>query len=382
MTAPSSDSAATYEVIVVGGGVAGSAAALRAAQYLHRTLWIRGTKLDAKRSRAQWVYNIDNMIGVHDGIVRKKVRKLLRGDDFAEAREKLDSAPHMPISTRDMVDNVVDRIEDGYAERVAQLEETATRARCEEDGSFVVTAGGEEYRAKHLVLATGVMDRQPEILKANRKGVVQDDIKWIYPAANREQVLYCIRCEGHLTRGREVAVIGSAEAAAQVAMMLHERYDSAAAVLTNGDEPEWSEESGRLLEIYGIPVHGARITSIDVGADSLETIHLEDGTEVDAAFGLVSMGLYRIYNELAIQLGAELGDEGKPQDQRHVRIDARGETTVPNLFVVGDLAQRVDEPVMKQVYTSQEYAVRALDVVDRRMRLARRETALEHPQES
>ena len=382
MTASSPDPETTYEVIVVGGGIAGSAAALRAAQYLHRTLWIRGTKLDAKRSRAQWVYNIDNMIGVHDGIVRKKVRKLLRGDDFAEAREKLDGAPHMPISTRDIVDNVVDRIDEGYGAWVAELPETATQARREEDGSLVVTAGDQEYRAKHLVLATGVMDRQPEILKANRKGVVQDDIKWIYPAANREQVLYCIRCEGHLTRGRQVAVIGAAEATAQIAMMLHERYDSAAAVLTNGDTPGWSEDSGRLLEIYGIPVHGARITAIDAGAEALETIHLEDGTQVDAAFGLVSMGLYCAYNELAIQLGAELCDEGKPEDQRHVRIDARGETSIPNLFVVGDLAQRADEPVMKQVYTSQEYAVRALDVVDRRMRRARRQAALEQPQES
>ena len=98
---------------------------------------------------------------------------------------------------------------------------------------------------------------------------------------------------------------------------------------------------------------------------------------MDAEWGLVSMGLYCTYNDLAVQLGAQLGDEGRPQQERHVRIDARGETSVPNLFVVGDLAQREDEPVMKQVYTSQEYAVRALDVIDRRMRLARRKAILD-----
>ncbi|MCH2100667.1 MAG: FAD-dependent oxidoreductase [Planctomycetes bacterium] len=376
MTAPTPDLNHLYDVIIVGGGVAGSAAALRAAQYLHRTLWVRGTKLDAKRSRAQWVYNIDNMVGVHDGIVRKKVCKLLRGDGLSGAREKLEAAPHMPISTRDIVDNVVDRIDDGYASWVTHREETATGAGRREDGSFVVTVGSHEYHSRHLVLATGVMDRQPEILKTNRKGELQDDIKWIYPAANREQVLYCIRCEGHLTRGRQVAVIGSTEAAAQIAMMLHERYKSATVILTNGDKPAWSDKSGRLLEIYGIQVQGARITSIDAGRESLKAIQLEDGTEIDAAFGLVSMGIYQIYNELAIQLGAELGDKGQPDRLRHVRIDACGETSIHNLFVVGDLAQRPDEPVMKQVYTSQEYAVRALDLIDRRMRSARREAAL------
>ena len=377
MAASPPDPDSSYEVIVVGGGIAGSAAALRAAQYLHRTLWIRGSKLDAKRSRAQWVYNIDNMIGVHDGIVRKKVRKLLRGEAHAEARAALDAAPHLPISTRDIVDNAVERIVEGYGQYVDQLEDTATEARRSEDGSFQVTVDGRTYRAPHLVLATGVMDRQPEILKTTRKGEVKDDIKWIYPAANREQVLYCIRCEGHLTRGQKVAVIGASETTAQIAMMLHERYASAAAVLTNGEEPGWSADSARLLEHYGVAVHRSRITAIDAGSDQLEPIQLEDGSEVDAEWGLVSMGLYCTYNDLAVQLGAQLGDEGRPQQERHVRIDARGETSVPNLFVVGDLAQREDEPVMKQVYTSQEYAVRALDVIDRRMRLARRKAILD-----
>ena len=366
-----------YEVLIVGGGIAGSAAALRAAQYLHRTLWIRGSKLDAKRSRSQWVYNIDNMIGVHDGIVRKKVRKLLRGDELEGAREALDAAPHLPISTRDIVDNVVERIEEGYSECVSMLNETATAARREADGSFVVTADGVEYRARHLVLATGVMDRQPEILKANRKGEVQDDIKWIYPAANREQVLYCIRCEGHLSKGFQVAVIGNSETAAQIAMMLHERYESAAAILTNGEAPAWSSDSAKLLEAYGIGIHQARIIDFSSSKDALQSIELEGGTSLQVRFGLVSMGLFKVYNELALQLGAVLGDEGKPSDQKHVQIDARGETSVQNLFVVGDLAQRPDEPVMKQVYTSQEYAVRALDVVDSRMRRARRAAALE-----
>jgi thioredoxin reductase (NADPH) len=369
-------SSEVYEVLIVGGGIAGSAAALRAAQYLHRTLWVRGSKLDAKRSRAQWVYNIDNMIGVHDGIVRKKVRKLLRGDEYESAREALDAAPHLPISTRDIVDNVVDRIEAGYAECVSMLNATASAARREADGSFVVTVDEEEYRARHLVLATGVMDRQPEILKSNRKGELQDDIKWIYPAANREQVLYCIRCEGHLSKGQKVAVIGTSETAAQIAMMLHERYASAAALLTNGEAPAWSKDSAQLLAAYGVEVHQARIVDFNSSQDALESIELDDGTTLRVRFGLVSMGLYKVYNELAVQLGAVLGDEGKPIDQRHVQIDARGETSVQNLFVVGDLAQRPDEPVMKQVYTSQEYAVRALDVVDSRMRRARRAAAL------
>jgi len=376
MTTSQPSLADEYQVIVVGGGIAGSAAALRAAQYMHRTLWIRGSKLDAKRSRAQWVYNIDNMIGVHDGIVRKKVRKLLRGNAFEQARIALDGAPHMPISTRDIVDNVADRIEAGYTAHVDSVDATAEHARQLDDGSFEVEVDGRTVRAAHLVLATGVMDRQPEI-KATKRGEIRDDIKWIYPAANREQVLYCIRCEGHLTRGTQTAIIGSSEAAAQIGMMLHERYGSTVAVLTNGEIPAWSKDSQRLLEAYGVEVAKSRITEVDSGREGLHALGLEDGKRYEVAFGLVAMGLYTVYNQLARELKAQLGDEGRPDDQRHVRVDARGETSVRNLFVVGDMAQRADEPIMKQVYTSQEYAVRALDVVDSRMRRARRQAVLE-----
>jgi thioredoxin reductase (NADPH) len=189
-------------------------------------------------------------------------------------------------------------------------------------------------------------------------------------------VLYCIRCEGHLSKGQKVAVIGASETAAQIAMMLHERYESAAALLTNGEAPAWSSDSARLLEAYGVAIHQARIVDLGSSKDALESIELEDGTSLSVRFGLVSMGLFKVYNELAVQLGAKLGDGGKPSEQRHVQIDARGETNVPNLFVIGDLAQRPDEPVMKQIYTSQEYAVRALDVVDSRMRRERRAAAL------
>ncbi len=53
-----------YEVVIIGGGIAVAASALRAVQYGLRVTWIIGDKYTAKRSRSQWVMNVDNMIGV------------------------------------------------------------------------------------------------------------------------------------------------------------------------------------------------------------------------------------------------------------------------------------------------------------------------------
>ncbi len=369
-----------YDLIVVGGGIAGGAAALRAAQYLLRTLWIRGDKKTAKRSRGMWVANIDNMIGVHEGIVRKKLLKLLRGEEHAAARERIEAAPHLAVGSRDIIENTVERIEAEFLDYVTIVDQAADGARREgEDGAFVVSCGEQEFRGEAVVLATGVMDRQPSILKS-KKGELRDDPKWIYPWANREDILYCIRCEGHLTATGRAAVIGSSEAAAQLAMMLHERYGSACCLLTNGAEPAWSARSQQVLDRYGIGLHRQRLTDFGGDGEGMRTIHLEDGEPVEVRFALVALGLYRVYNELARALGAELADPDKPEGERHVRIDARGETSVPGLFAVGDMAARADEPVMKQVYTSQEYAVRAVDSIDSRRRRRDREAALEQPE--
>ena len=43
------------DLIIIGGGIAGSAAALRAAQNGLRFTWIYGDKHTRKASRAQWV---------------------------------------------------------------------------------------------------------------------------------------------------------------------------------------------------------------------------------------------------------------------------------------------------------------------------------------
>ena len=77
----------SHHVIVVGGGIGGSAAALRAAQHGRTVAWIRGDPGTARASRARYVFNVDNMTGVSGGIVQRKVLELLAGPEHVDARE-------------------------------------------------------------------------------------------------------------------------------------------------------------------------------------------------------------------------------------------------------------------------------------------------------
>jgi thioredoxin reductase (NADPH) len=369
----------TFEVAIVGGGVAGAACALRAAQYHLPAVWILGDRATEKGSRGRWVQNIDNMIGVHADIVLDKLRHEWRARP--ELLAALDELPHLHVGTRAIIDNVGRRLE-AYGEVMTRVAARSTGGRRLDDGRFEIETDDAEHGrvlARAVIAATGVMDRQPLIAR-RRKGRTLEGTHWIYPYANRETVFYCVRCEGHLSRDSHLAVIGGSETAAQIALMIAERYDSTCCLLTNGEQVAIAPRTRRLLDHHGIIIHTARLVDIlgkeDAPPGSLHGFLLEDGTRVEVAFALVSLGLYRVYNDLARALGADLADAGRPDEVRHVRVDRRGESSVRGLFAIGDLATRDDEPIMKQIYTAQEYAVRAVDTIDRRWRSRRRKEIL------
>jgi|GEM_PF-231213 len=375
------------DVIIVGGGIGGAAAALRAGQYGLKVTWVLGDSASARASRGKYVHEVDNMIGLHPGVMLGKLRKLLKDDE--EALRKLDAAT-FTIGTQDIIDNVVERLAEQYPESAVLLRETAVKARRTDGGFEVELAGGDRLSAPACVLSTGVMDVQPPIKKSLPSGKERDDIAWVFPYANFGRLLYCIRCEGHMVRETPTAVIGASETTAQIAMMLHERYGVEVTILTNGDELEVSPESRRLLEAYGIGSRKERIVDFEdlppgeqpeqrvKRGTELHAVVLEGGVRVPARFAMIAMGLHRVYNDLARELGAELEGGELPVERQHVLVEDRSsETSVSQLFCVGDMARRRDGgPLMKQIYTAQEFAVRAVDTIERRRRSARRSELL------
>lgn len=373
------------ELVIVGGGIGGCASALRACQYNIPTLWILGDSKTYKGSRVRWVANVDNMIGIHPDIILNKLKKSWKdSDDLLEELKKV--SPHA-ITTMDIVNNVIDRVQE-YGPYVKIIRTKVTKATKTPDGLFQVTLDkppadlnlkDNTLITSNLILSTGIMDRQPFIYK-EKDGKVQAKTNWIYPFANQESILYCIRCEGHLTHEKKAAVIGNSEVTAQIALILKERYNSLGQILTNGEPTEFHEDTQKLLDFHEIKIVPEKIVDI-LGSPApapkghLNGFVLENGNEVLVDFAFVSLGLYKVYNELARDLSAKLNDNGHPDTSR-VLIDVKGETSVPNLFAVGDMAVRDDERVMMQIYTAQEYAVRAVDTIEQRIRKKKREEIL------
>jgi thioredoxin reductase len=175
-----------FHVAIVGGGIGGAACALRAAQHGLDLCWIYGDASTAKAGRAKYVVNVDNMIGVHEGIGKRKILEALSGPEHAAARAAI-AASHFHIGTQDIIDNVEERLRREYPDVVTIVYERAVGARRDAESFAVVTSSGVELQAGALVLATGVMDRQPKVKRTKRSGQVDDEVPGSIPGPTRKR---------------------------------------------------------------------------------------------------------------------------------------------------------------------------------------------------
>ena len=173
-----------YDAAIIGGGIGGCAAALRAVQNNMTVLLFTGSKESRKRSRSQWVYNIDNMIGFHEGVIKDQVvNDLRRGGHDAAA--DLVAGEHYHINNRDIIANTLHRLRADYGHLIDIEEEDCQSLQRREDGSFTVSGKGRSFTTTAVVLATGIMEEQPIVPTEERGGGMSMSSRPIYPFANR-----------------------------------------------------------------------------------------------------------------------------------------------------------------------------------------------------
>ncbi|MFC7059500.1 NAD(P)/FAD-dependent oxidoreductase [Halovenus salina] len=272
------DSPASYEVVVVGGGPAGQMAAMYSTRLGHRTALV-----DRGGGRAAMMQEVHNMVGI---------REETGGNELlATGKEQLQE--YGCDVHRDMI----------------------TSCSSAEDGAVRLCGNGDNYEAEYVVLATGFNDVRPDPpLPRTGRGLH-----------------YCLHCDAHMFVDQSVYVMGYGESAAHVALILLNFTDEVD-LLTRGDDPEWGEDTAELIANHPVKVVREEVTGVQNGEDGwLKALEFEDGAVREYKGGFAMYGA-DYNNGLARELGCDINDDGT------VAVDDHGQTSVENVYAVGDMA--------------------------------------------
>ena len=175
----------TYDLIIIGGGPAGSAAAVYAARKKLQTLFIT-SEWGGQSVVSEKIYN---RIG-STSISGVELANNLKNHVLANAGESLE------VKEGQKVVSITRTV----------LGETSLRTVLSENLFLVKTESGEEFSAKTILIATGSSHKKLEAKNADR--------------LEHKGLTYCASCDGPLFADMDVAVIGGGNAAFESASQL------------------------------------------------------------------------------------------------------------------------------------------------------------------
>ena len=270
----------TFDVVVVGGGPAGLAAAMVLGRCRFRVLVV-----DSGRGRNHAAPGVHGFLG-SDGVLPAELRR--RGK--REARRY------------------------GVAFRRGEVTSVARRG-----SGFELRLGrGAHLRCRRLLLATGVADPLPEV-----PGFAE-----LYG----KSVFHCPYCDGWEARDRPLALYGRGSAAARYAVTLT-RWSADLVLLTDG--PTRLRAADReALAAAGVRVVVKRLAALETARGRLARVRFANGDALPR-YAIFFASRPRQSCNLAASLGVRFTDKGMVQAGRFE------DTCVPGVYVAGDASRDV-----------------------------------------
>jgi thioredoxin reductase len=265
----------TWDAIVVGGGPAGLCAALLLGRCRREV-----ALFDEGRPRNEMSEQVHAFLG----LPAVSPRELL-----AIGRGQLTAYPNVSIHQR-------------------RVEEVGRSP----GGFKIVVEGGAEFRSRALVIASGLIDRLPEV-----EGIDRFYGKSAFP---------CPYCDGWENADRILAALGTGNEAAELAIELRLWSDRVSCFIT-GDAPGPSALAR--MQKLGIRFHGSPAVKAIGENGHLSGLELADGT-VAPCQALFLVDLQIQHDDFLQKMGCHLSDGGQ------VECEDSGKTGTPGLFVAGN----------------------------------------------
>jgi thioredoxin reductase len=194
-----------------------------------------------------------------------------------------------------------------------------TAAECQPDNHFAVTlASGERLLARKLLIATGVVDKVPDI----------EGFGELYGRS----VFHCPYCDGWEVRDAPIAIFGRGARGLGLSLELT-AWSRDLVLCTDGPSEIDPADRGR-LERNGITVREERVTRLEGEEGVLRAVVFASGERLPRRALFFTTGQSQ-QSDLSIRLGCEINDKGT------VRTGKYEATHLPGLYVAGDASRAV-----------------------------------------
>lgn len=276
------DTPQAIDVVVIGGGAAGLAAALQLARSRRSVVVV-----DAGEPRNAPAAHMHGYLG-HDGLSPAELLALGREEVRSYGATIVDGA--------------------------------ATTLAGGDDGFEVGLADGTTLLARRVVVATGLVDELPDI-----PGVAE---QW------GRGVLHCPYCHGWEVRDQAIVVVATGPFATHQALLFRQLSDRVTVVVHQGPGPD-PEDRARLSAV-GVEVVEGPVGRIAVQGDAVRGVELVDGRSV-AADAVVVAPRFVARSELLAGVGVE--PVSAPMGSGLViETDDRGATSAAGVYAAGNVS--------------------------------------------
>jgi len=275
---------ARFDCVIVGGGPAGLTAATYLARFRRRI-----AVLDGGSSRASYIPRSRNYPGFPHGV---------SGHDLLE-RLAEQAARYGVKVTRALVDTL------------------------ERDGEeFIARAGDASWRAPRLLLATGTVDKVPE-MRNLREAIACGAIR------------LCSICDGYDVTDRDIAVYGEGENALAHARFMR-TWSARVTWLVPPGAARCDEGLRSKARECGVGLVDDPVARIDVGDDGRARVHTASGRDLvfDTLYPVLGC---RNRSELAQALGVRCAEAGD------ILVDSHMRSSVPGLYAAGDVVAALNQ---------------------------------------